>query len=132
MSDELPSHSELDDLPDVILEPPEWFDRIENRIGCCGVKPNLVYGGYVHRIWVTHAVDFVREVYDGDVDAYVDMFAPNLCSPEVEKEMREAVEQALEFHDEYEREFERLREYREQEWQRIREESSNSGSDAVQ
>jgi len=81
---------------------------------------------------VTHAVDFVREVYDGDVDAYVDMFVPNLCSPEVEKEMREAVEQALKFHDEYEREFERLREYREQEWQRIREESSNSGSDAVQ
>jgi hypothetical protein len=50
----------------------------------------------------------------------------------VAKEMREAVGQALKFHDEYEREFERLREHREQEWQRIREESSNSGSDAVQ
>jgi hypothetical protein len=123
---------DTDDLPDVILDPPERFDLITNRIGRCGVKPNLVYGGNIHRMWVTHAVDIVREQFYGDVDAYVNAFAPNHCSREVKEEMRETVQQALEFHDEYEMEFEMLREYREQEWQRIREKGDDGGSDAVQ
>lgn len=87
----------VEEIPDVILHPPEKYDRIRNRHGCCGLKPNLYYGGSVHRIWVMHAVRGAKaQGVGGYVDAYI-----RGHDREEKEEMREAVEQALAFYHEY-------------------------------
>lgn len=65
----------MDEIPDVILDPPDEYDKIRNRHGCCGIKPNLYYNGTVHRIWVRHAYTFVVDGKN-DIDEYLRQFGP--------------------------------------------------------
>lgn len=105
--------AEAAETPDVLLDPPAKYDRIRNEPGVCGDKPNLYYNGTVHRIWVTHAVDGVEAC--GGIEEYVDAYG---CAWGYENkftardEMREAVEQAIAFHDEYDDVFELVRHQR--------------------
>lgn len=121
------------ELPDVILDPPEKYDRIRNRSGVCGDKPNLHWNGTIHRIWVTHAVDGVDSL--GGVDEYLDAYGGAWSYENAEQarqEMREAVEQAMAFHDEYRETYEEVRAYREWHVEQLREQGAFTTPDDLE
>lgn len=106
--------------PDILLDPPDKYNKIRNKHGCCGLKPNLYYNGTVHRIWVTfvykHIVESDRTVTEF-LESYGKMEWHEKGVPEKGEcdhadEMRESIKQAVSFYEEYESEFRSVRERR--------------------
>lgn len=94
-----------------ILNPPSKYDKIKNKEGVCGNKPNLYYNDTVHRIWVKHVYDSI--IYGNkSIDEYVnDLYTGD----DSEKEnMREAVKQAIKYYLEFEEEFEKFHKKKEE------------------
>lgn len=97
-------------IPEHILETPDKYDKIYNKHGVCGKKPNLYYNDTVHRIWVSHAY---KSIVEGErtIESYVN----DLCHKKDNKEeMKESVKQAIRFYLEYEKDFEEINKYREE------------------
>lgn len=74
-----PHIEKWDQLPEVVRNPPDEYGRIENEPGCKSFRPNLVWGGGVHRITVQHAVQELltseAETLEDAAEEYAEAFA---------------------------------------------------------
>jgi hypothetical protein len=106
------------DKYEVILNPPKEYDMIDNKFGREGFKPTLKYDDKISNIQVFRIIDFVT---NGSMS--IDDFVENNINsikytfgglPEVGEEpkvdeLRDAVKQAIEYHQEYENKIDEFR-----------------------
>jgi hypothetical protein len=102
-----------------ILNPPDEFDKIDNKFGREGFKPTLKYDGKISNIQVFWIVDFVvngdmskEEFVENNLNSVKYTFGglPDIGEKEKVDELRDAVNQAIDYSDKYENKIDKFRE----------------------
>ena len=97
-------------LPEVIDNPPERYDNLEQHHGVVSQKVNLLFDGQVYRLTVKHVVIELDWYLDeGDWNEAVERYRENYSLEEHDiDEVSKTLSQSIAFYKQYESEYEKV------------------------